>query len=315
MRSLPKSGSLSPRFGGGVLPKSEAGCGGVRSYVVIMLLCMGVAYPTAGADDLLHQFTTTGIVIDEQTAAVLPRPSLIDVNGNPLQGDQADAALKLIAGSHGDRFTRDSIVAPIDTRIESLKDAAGQTIGHRMRVTFVVHAPIDDFRDTQTLQSLIGDAGDDEDDLESTRAEKLDGDPLGLLEDESTFARVQFSLLGRVVVRGVTRVQRRSAEDGVRVAWIIDPRLSEADPPQNVWLPIERTATGQKRLGNPVAYRGAAGWLAITPLPGDDSASVVQSYLILCEPEGWFNGSRQLRSKLPLIVQDRVRDLRRRLVP
>ena len=296
----------------------------ISAGVLTMLLFNPVA-----AEDLLRRLTTIGVAAADQTTAVLPVPSLVDTDGALLTGDEAKAAFDQIAGHHGDRFTRNSVVAPIDTRIESLEDTSGQTIGHRLRVTFVVHAPLEDFRDTETLQSLLGDADrerdGEQDDLESTRAEKLPGDPLGVLDDDSTFARVQFSLLGRVVVRGVARVQRQSADQSVLVAWIIDPRLTEAQPPQNVWLPIERTARGEKRLGDPVGYRGAAGWLAITPLPGDDSASVsasvsasisasvVQSYLVLAEPEGWFNGSRQLRSKLPLIVQDRVRDLRRRL--
>jgi hypothetical protein len=35
--------------------------------------------------------------------------------------------------------------------------------------------------------------------------------------------------------------------------------------------------------------------------------------MIFDEPNGWFGGANLLRSKLPLVIQDEVRNFRRRL--
>ena len=40
---------------------------------------------------------------------------------------------------------------------------------------------------------------------------------------------------------------------------------------------------------------------------------VVESRMVIGEPQAWFQGSNLLRSKIPIITQDGVRTLRRRL--
>jgi len=51
--------------------------------------------------------------------------------------------------------------------------------------------------------------------------------------------------------------------------------------------------------------------MKVTKLAEPAGALFVEQHLIFAEPVDWFDGANLLRSKLPLVVQDRVRSIRR----
>ena len=124
-------------------------------------------------------------------------------------------------------------------------------------------------------------------------------------------------MLDRVLINGVIHAETKrhiegTADDYVTVAWQLDPRF------ENSWSPIERNDLGEEVTGDAKTYRGLGGLITATRLPvdiagSDSDATIVQAKLVVHEPVDWFGGRNQLRSKLPLIIQDRVRDLRRKL--
>jgi hypothetical protein len=296
----------------------------------------------ASADNLLRRMTSKGISLDEQTQFVLPPPSFVSIDGESVDDTAAKKALAEIAGPRGvSQFTRDSVVAPISTQTDSIKNEAGDRVGHFIDVAFVVHQTIAEIRKSETMEDFKSDPDDpnaeaktiefadqdNPDEIEKnktrslTKAElaeynvKLDGqyEALGYL---------QMPLLSKVVVRGVARARRSvwSADDEdapIILTWLLDARFAsetpQADSISNQWRAIERSEVGEKVLGPPHPYAGMGGYIAITPLPGDPAASMVQLRFVIHEPQEWFSGKNLLRSKLPILIQDRVRNLRREL--
>lgn len=294
--------------------------------------------------DLLQRMVGDGVALTPDQKVPLPEPDFVSIDGQPVSQSDAKTALKSIAGRHGDRFTRDSVVAPISVRTESIKDEDGDRIGHFIDVAFVVHQTIEEIRKSEALEEFQSDAqsnktieiaGDDSDgnDFEKNQTRALTDDEMAsfgvTLDDESeSLGFLQLPILSKIVVRGVARARRSVwSEDDVNapviLTWIMDSRFSAesagagqslADSIANHWRAIERSATGVKSLGEASPYAGLGGYVAITPVPGIPEASMVQMRFVLHEPQEWFGGRNLLRSKLPILVQDRVRSLRRELV-
>lgn len=287
--------------------------------------------------DLLETMVTEGVQLTADKRFVLPPPDLVSIDGSLVPPAEADKAFAGIAGRHGNRFIKDSVVAPISVQTDSIKNEAGDRIGHFIDVAFVVHQTIQEIRKSEALQDFKRqddppqtiELRDDKDadDFEKNRTRALTDEELktfGVTADDEfeTLGYLQLPILSRVVVRGVARTCRSVwAEDDVDapviLTWLIDARFGSDSPTEdsiaNQWRPIERSATGEKYLGPPRPYAGLGGYVAITPVPGTPEASLVQLRFVLHEPQDWFSGRNLLRSKLPILVQDRVRNLRREL--
>jgi len=296
-------------------------------------------------EGLLDQLVGNGVVLTEDVRATLPPPTFLNQQQELLASEAANEKLEAIAAPLGgtDRFLRDSIVAPISIRMRSIDNPAGKRIGHRLDFVFAVSEPIATLRDSEPVRELVGDV---ETEIESS-VEKKDFDPtedartrplteqqiarygLSLDPKKDSVRTLQFPLMDRVIIQGVIRTERsvwREADaNGPAVfAWLLDPRFSltakeplvadsDGEILANRWRGIDRGDRGQKVISAPFPYRGIGGYLAITPAPGRPESSIFQASLVLHEPQDWFAGRNQLRSKLPLIVQDQVRRLRREI--
>ncbi|TWT59182.1 hypothetical protein [Allorhodopirellula solitaria] len=308
------------------------------------------ATPVAAADepsttdDLLRQMTTTGIQLTDDVSFPLPEPTFVSIAGELAAPEAARQALDEIAGPQGTtRFTRNSVVAPLSVQIDSIENEAGKRIGHYIDVEFVVHQSIAEIRQSEVLSDFKSDSetqssaeeaafefadreNADAFEITSTRsltaAERSQFD-VRLDRDQETLGYLQLPLLGKVVLRGVARARRSvwSSDDEsapVILTWLLDSRFAHPSPQPdsvaNQWRAIERTEVGKRVLGPPSPYAGMGGYVTITPLPGDPAVSLVQLRFVLHEPVDWFHGRNLLRSKLPLLIQDRVRNIRRELL-
>jgi hypothetical protein len=99
----------------------------------------------------------------------------------------------------------------------------------------------------------------------------------------------------------------------VVVAISIDPRFNADAQFPNSWRGITRGTGRSLQLGEVQPYQAAGGYMKASRLVQPSGALLIEYHLAFEEPQGWFNGSNLLRSKLPLLCQDGVRKFRRRM--
>lgn len=231
----------------------------------------------------------------------------------PLLPDDADptaeaAALRKIAGSEraSMEFTRDSVTAPVVLKLSDQKADGG--VVRIADLWFVVRADLDsvDFdkpaADVQTVE-----AGN-----MAFTTKVLKGNAKGAggvkeagVRDWSVKAAAR--LLDRIEAEAVDRVTASKTAGSIVVGLRTSPDGSE-----NVWRAIARTgANDAKPADQPFA--GGAGVATVTRLQTIPGALLVEARFAFFEPTAWFDGAPILRSKIGVVVQDRVRGLRREL--
>ena len=93
-------------------------------------------------------------------------------------------------------------------------------------------------------------------------------------------------------------------DESVVVAISIDPRFSADNDFPNSWRSMSRGTGRSLQLGDAQPYQAAGGYMKATRLAKTSGALLIEYHLVFEEPQGWFNGSNLLRSKLPLVCQD-----------
>ncbi len=256
--------------------------------------------------------------IEMEETAVPMRSPIADPLADEVE--RAEGA-KQLAGARGwSQFTRKSSVAPVHIDLDYVKDSQGERIGIRAHFAFVAHANVDTLRDNDVMKKLFATAGDESAD-EGTETDAISDEALaarGIEPDESvSYSQLQTVLLKKVALNGVMATERVDGPDHFAFARTLDERFSssdvDSDKLSNTWARIERDEVGKPVQTEPRPYAGAAGYLVVSRVPGDEEASLLEGEVLLHEPDGWFSGSNLLRSKLPLIIQEGARKLRRGL--
>ncbi len=268
------------------------------------------------ADGLLAELLADGVSIGKESVRLTPPQA------DPrLSQQELAAAQRKLAGSRGwTQFTRDSMVAPVHIDLDYLKGADGERVGQRAHFAFVVHADLPTLRDDDLMQEMFT-AETDASEREGFRAKAIDRQTLideGIeVNDASTYGLLETVLLNKIALTGVMRSERMDANNFFAVAWKLDDRFSGHPPAhteyRNEWRKLDRDELGNLTRGQPNPYAGTAGYLIVSPVDGLEGASLVEAEVILHEPKEWFSGSNLLRSKLPLIIQESARKLRRGL--
>lgn len=262
----------------------------------------------AQPSDLLQQLTSDGLSITSQQKITLPAPIRI----TDLPADQQAAALEKLAGNVGwERFSRKSAVAPVAIELEYLRDTQDQKIGHNIHSVFAVHSKLETLRDQELMKQIFGQPENQQsDELQFKPLTKDELTEVGLApqaENSPEFARIQLVLLEKILVKGIVRIEKIESPAGLTMAWILEDRF-----PKNAnW-----SATWQRRESGdgpsvPQAYSGCGGYLFVNQVTPD--ILIIESRMILHEPEDWFSGSNFVRSKLPLVIQEGARSFRRKL--
>lgn len=239
----------------------------------------------------------------------------------PRTGPVSAAALEELTGRHRwDRFAADSRLAPVAVTIKPVM-GQGSRVGHQVRAAFTLRTCISDQFDRRDDSGTSGlgpiDAGGT---VRVLTAEELAQAGVSPAADgNERFILLELRLLNRINVRGVVRIQRRVTPDSIEVVWSFDHRFDSLPDLATTATRLGSNELGERVSGSLEPYAGAGGIVTARELSESDAAApgqpvvIVESRLVFSEPESWFGGSNLLRAKIPLITQEGVRTLRRRL--
>jgi hypothetical protein len=122
---------------------------------------------------------------------------------------------------------------------------------------------------------------------------------------ESRFERTDAMLIGGA------RVVEAGPEGKVKSTW--SPYAQQKSGQSNAGSDSGSNAGSDAAAGGGEQYVGLAGYTFAMPLAGVEGALWIESHLLYYEPEGWFGGRNLLQTKLPLLVQNRIRAARQEL--
>ena len=245
----------------------------------------------------------------------LPAPSLADGQN----AEVSRAVLRSVAGDDRavENLIRDSVSAPFVLKTRDVK--AGDATIRVGDLWFIVWADLGEI----DLNRVFGKT--DESSVEAGNmkfttkvltlrelgARKLDRLPEQ--PDRIEWYTAQTGrLLDRITVSSTDRVVSTRTKDSITVA-AATARSFDADPEfPNRWSSISRVGNSEK-LGSPQTYPGGGSYVKMTRLPASPGALFVEVHFAFVEPTPWFAGNPILRSKLSLICQDQIRQLRREI--
>lgn len=239
----------------------------------------------------------------------------------PVMADGLDAAaqqavLKQVAGTAYplDRLLRNSPVAPHLLQQREIDGPQGR--GRVIDVYFVLYGQLETLDDPDVIERAMN-TEEDEDvaqqggtlTAEQLAARKIPWD--AARKDYENYASGTISLWKRVEVSSVVHSQTSRSAESLIAATILDRRFDQDAEIANRWWPLKLNDNGSLQRGAQQTYSGMGMYLKFTRLHQPAGALFCEGHGALAEPQGWFDGANQLGSKLPAIVQSRVRALRR----
>jgi hypothetical protein len=279
---------------------------------ILASLLLGVGEP---ANPLLNELLEKGLPIPQGPTLRLPPPLMKE----GLSSGEQEAILKKAAGKNEfEYFKKDSLGAPYSLDLNAIDDK-GKRIGQTIDLYFLAFGKLDKVKKEDVLNQLIG--TESKKGKNVGKAKILSAEQLRMREIQSLngpnleerFACLNFLLLEKVKITGVTDNVKTSGPDWVALAMRLDPRFEKDKEFPNSWRSFDPLADEGKAFGPPIPYSGLAGYARVTQLAQPAGALFFEMHLVLHEPEAWFGGPNLLRSKLPLLIQENVRELRKKL--
>jgi hypothetical protein len=290
-----------------------------KPLIISFCFCAAVATPQScsAENEVFAALIGQGVEIGPHEFVRVALPTLAD----RLNAAQQRRAIEAIpdAGHSWEDLTRRSVVAPIILKISKDEDSPQRMCCH-LDVGFVAYGTLAAVRELRCLQSQAKPSGTDVDTENGVTTKPLTpGDLLrrGLKppdrDDEPHYFADELRILGRVRVGMTTRAATSETQDSILTASILDTRFANDAQFPNGWRPVSRNESGRRTLGSRQPYSGYGGYAKVTKLAKPAGALFIEYHLVFAEPEGWFGGSNALRSKLPLVAQYLVRQLRQEL--
>lgn len=286
----------------------------IRPTCLLIALTLLPAPVIAEENPIFDHLINVGVRLDEETIIQLPPPSL----KNGLDQAQEKKILDSVRGQRPfSEFIRNSRVAPFNLKLSSKKNKNGERTGQTLDLWFVCYGKLATIDENKLIEELGG--------LEKPRANeaagehKLTPDELKAREIEPNemlderYSYFSGPLLSRVRVSGVTRSAITRSDDETLIASVLDERFSGDEQFPNQWRSQQKDNQGRIVLGAAQKYEGYGGYGKATQLRHPEGAILVEFHVAFNEPYGWFKGANLLRSKLPLIIQNKVRDFRTKL--
>jgi len=285
---------------------------------VLFLAVLGLVHASP-ENSALEDLAERGVPATDGTYVKLPLPTMTA----GLDAAAQHAILERIAAPHRrvSDLARKSVVSPFVLKLGDVATADPKRPFRTIDVWFIAYGRIELFGDEDFLKKLVETA-------ESSRKSRLpfakgvlnyeEMKQLGVLVEDTPYRTQRFffstfDLFDRVLVTATRRVVVTRYPESAVVAAIVDPRFTKSPTHPNQWQTVSRGDGDQFKLGPPQPYESAGLYAKVTRLKQPAGALFIEYHHVFCEPEPWFAGSHLLRSKLPMVVQDAVRKLRRRL--
>lgn len=276
-----------------------------------LLLAALVAGPQSHQESnpVFQQLLQRGVLADGNKAGRLPPPTMPD-------GLPAAQQRKVIADIGGARHTfadlaRNSVVAPHITHIprERIDSGDADLPLQSIEFWFVAHADLQAMNDKDFLNSLLG---QEDGEGRSLSAQDLAARGIELVDAEHDgYGQIKFDLLKKVQLLATGRSFWSRTDESIVTAAVIDPRFLNDEQFPNQWRPLNREG---EPLDDPHPYGGAGLYMKITQLQEPAGTVFVECHILGLEPVGWFQGVNLLRSKLPPVIQNQVRNARREMI-
>lgn len=283
---------------------------GTTLWIALTLLMQ----PQPAENPVLHAVIGRGVEVGEARVP-LPQPSLAD-------GRDAAASREVLRTVVGDErsvanFLRDSVTAPFILKTRDVK-APGSTV-RVGDLWFAVRGDLDEVDLKQVLgkaDAATVEAGNmrfttrvlADQDLTDAKVGRL---PPAAGRDE-WYTHASGRLLDRIGVEVTNQVVATRTADSLTVASTTSPAFTAEGGFPNRWATISR-AGDTEAAGPAQPYGGGVSYAKITRLAAQPGTLLVEAHFAFVEPDPWFAGNPILRSKLGLICQDQVRQLRREI--
>lgn len=280
----------------------------------ISLICPPTWAMSAVDNPIQRELIDAGIV-DDGTSVKLSRPVLAD---SASAADERKVLAEVAGGESAvDAFLRDSVTTPIIIRTSDVK--AAHSTFRVATIYFTLHADLADLK----LDDIIHRGGEKTveagnmrlttrglTDLEIRGRSTRPADaPEGL---EEAYTRQDARLLDRIAFSTTDRTVVTRSDRSIVIASKTSHQFDDDPKLANRWHSIKKLGSAET-AGPEAPYLGGGSYLKVTNLQGTPGVLFVESHLTFVEPTGWFDGNPILRSKVPLICQDQVRQLRREI--
>lgn len=269
--------------------------------------------PAAGheaANPLYKTLLDPGLTVGPDLRVKLPAPTMPD----GLDAAKQRAIITQLIGTDYsyDEFTRKSVVAPNLLRVGDAKPADPKAPARTVDAYFVAYGDFTATDDDKFLDRLAN-VGKGEGKGNNLTAGDLHKRKIEVKPENAKregYGNVEFDFLEKVRLKLTGHAMWSRQPESVVAAAEIDPRFrGDAEFP-NEWRSLSKEG-GQAKVGDPQPYGGAGMYLKVTKLAEPAGAVFVEQHIVFAEPVGWFDGANLLGSKLPLVVQQNVRNMRR----
>jgi hypothetical protein len=250
---------------------------------------------------LFTSLLDSGLEIGPEVMAKLPPPTMPD----GMDGAEQRAVITALIGDDYtyEAFIRRSPVAPYKLRVWDVVPSDPKAPARGVDAWFVAHDDTFAAWLTSAVKDLRKGKILTKEDLTARGISLADG-------NRETFVHVKFDLLGKVHLQATLRTAWAKTGESVVIAGVVDPRFRNDAEFPNQWQSIVKNG-GTRKFGPPSPWAGGGFYMKITRLAEPAGALFVEQHLVFAEQADWFDGANLLKSKFPLVVQDRIRAIRR----
>lgn len=227
----------------------------------------------------------------------LPKP-IVDPD---MDEASLEKALEMAAGTVPlQLFKKGGRFSPITLRVEPVSNQARTTVGHHVRLYFVMQADLAAVVKKNVFLELFGGTAAGFKPLDAKQLKERMIAPLAVKGLSEQYGAIRLPFPQFRAINGIARTVKSGDGKSAYLALILDERFAKDKEFPCFW-----------RRGNVMGdYSGLGGYVFIMELPEPKGMLYVEMHCVLHEPREWFQGVQVLRSKLPIVIRDNVFEFR-----